>query len=99
MKMPAKRQPTRMRCCAGKITEHVQIKTEDISCLVGERQVRRTPKGDRRIAPKLKWSSLVAALVAGMSLASLACQTAAGQNSRAKASGATSLGCSSFEMG
>jgi hypothetical protein len=36
-----------------------------------------------RIAPKLAWSSLVAALVAGLSLAILACPSAAGQNSHA----------------
>src|SRR5580693_5148238 len=36
-----------------------------------------------RIAPKLPWSSLVAALVAGLSFASLACHAAAGQNSHA----------------
>jgi hypothetical protein len=35
MKMPAKRRPTRMRCCVGKIIEYIQITTEDISSLVG----------------------------------------------------------------
>jgi hypothetical protein len=36
-----------------------------------------------RIVSKLAWSSLVAALVAGLSFATLACHTAAAQNAHA----------------